>query len=173
MRPNSAARVTAARLTMALVALVLVGTSLQAPAEARPGQGAGELAQEPGAPPDAADESSDGKVLLLSVPGLTWADVEEHDLPVMESFFEDAALANHAPRGVTSTSGPGAAYLTISAGARATGHPDVDGQQLELEDRSAGSAAGEIFQRRTGVEADGDYVALSWSEHPAPRDYER
>jgi hypothetical protein len=102
------------------------------------------------------------RVLVLALPGLRWTDVAEYDLPAIEAFLEDAALADHAPRAVSRTAAPGAAYLTISAGARTTSHSLVDGQQLALDDRSAGSAAGEIFQRRTGTQPDGDYVSLAW-----------
>jgi hypothetical protein len=63
---------------------------------------------------------------------------------------------------VSPRSTPGGAYLTISAGARATSDPLVDGQQLALGEQAGGSSAGEIFQRRTGVEPDGNYVALAW-----------
>lgn len=102
------------------------------------------------------------RVLVISVPGLTWADVEDHDLPHLERFFEDAALADLAPRGVSPRSGPGDAYLTISAGARATTERTVDGQVLALDEQSSGSAAGEIFARRTGISPDGDFVSLAW-----------
>ncbi|HEY3139618.1 MAG TPA: hypothetical protein VGJ86_00725 [Acidimicrobiales bacterium] len=102
------------------------------------------------------------RLLLLSVPGLTWTDLQEHDLPAIESLLADAALADLAPRGVDATSTPGAAYLTISAGSRAIGEPLVDGQQLALADQSAGSTARDIFHRRTGTEPDGEYVSLAW-----------
>ena len=95
-------------------------------------------------------------------PGLTWAEVRDHDLPAIEGLLEDSALADMAPRGVSARSTPGAAYLTISAGTRAASDPLVDGQQLALGEQAGGSSAGDIFERRTGVEPDGRYVALSW-----------
>lgn len=103
-----------------------------------------------------------GRVLMISVPGLTWANIDRYELPAIEGLLEGAAVADLAPRGVSATSSPGAAYFTISAGARATSVPVVDGQELALGDQSAGSSAGEIFERRTGTEPDGDYVALGW-----------
>jgi hypothetical protein len=107
-------------------------------------------------------ERPDARVLLLSLPGLTWAEVQDHDLPNLEALFEGSALAALAPRGVKARSAPGGAYLTISAGARATTELGVDGQQLGIGEQSAGSAAGDIFQRRTGTDADGQYVSLAW-----------
>ncbi|HET6771865.1 MAG TPA: hypothetical protein VFH36_01050 [Acidimicrobiales bacterium] len=112
------------------------------------------------APP--ADEAAAQRVLLISVPGLTWAEVRDHDLPAIEGLLAESAVAAMAPRGVLPRSTPGAAYLTISAGARATSDPLVDGQQLALGEQAGGSSAGEIFERRTGVEPDGNYVALAW-----------
>lgn len=111
---------------------------------------------------DAADEDPVGKVLLISVPGLTWTEVRDHDLPAIDALLDESALADMAPRGVSPRATPGAAYLTISAGSRATSDPVVDGQQLVLDEQAGGSSAGEIFQRRTGVEPDGSYVALAW-----------
>lgn len=147
------------RATYAFLALLLAAaatTGILSPARA--------AAQDSEPVQDDGSEPRDGRVLLLSVPGLNWADLQEHDLPVIEGFLEEAAVAAHAPRSARTRSTSGGAYLTISAGARAASYPSVDGQQLDLEDRSAGSAAGEIFERRTGVTPDGDYVALAWPD---------
>ena len=110
---------------------------------------------------DRADSGVD-RVLVISVPGLTWAEVRDHDLPAIEGLLEASALADMAPRGVSARSTPGAAYLTISAGTRAASDPLVDGQQLALGEQAGGSSAGDIFERRTGVRPDGRYVALAW-----------
>jgi hypothetical protein len=110
------------------------------------------------------DDVEPGRMLVYSVPGLTWEEVAAHDLPALEAFFASAGLADLAPRGVSARSGPGDAYLTISAGARATTERTVDGQVLALDEQSSGSAAGEIFRRRTGLVPDGDHVALGWPE---------
>ncbi|MBN2624272.1 MAG: hypothetical protein JXA83_12920 [Acidimicrobiales bacterium] len=115
-----------------------------------------------GASPAAAQDADVDRILVISVPGLTWDEVAEHDLPAIEGLLEQSAVADMAPRGVHPRSTPGAAYLTISAGSRATSDSRVDGQQLALGEQAAGSSAGEIFERRTGVEPDGSYVALAW-----------
>ncbi|MET0727915.1 MAG: hypothetical protein ABWZ76_06410 [Acidimicrobiales bacterium] len=114
------------------------------------------------APADAQEPEEPGRILVISVPGLTWADVAHLDLPALEGFFADAALADLAPRSVSAHSGPGDAYLTISAGTRAATERSVDGQVLALDEQSSGSAAGEIFARRTGLTPQGDYVSLAW-----------
>lgn len=114
------------------------------------------------APQAAGATESVSRVLVMSIPGVTWADIQNHDLPNIEGFLEDAAIANMAPRGVSPRSTPGAAYLTISAGARAVGVESVDGQQLEVDEQHGGSSAGEIYQRRTGEPPIGEYVSLAW-----------
>jgi hypothetical protein len=103
-----------------------------------------------------------GRMLIVSMPGLTWADVAGHDLPALEEFFASAGLADLAPRGVSPRSGPGDAYLTISAGTRAATAASIDGQVLALEEQSSGSSAGEIFARRTGLTPDGKFASLNW-----------
>ena len=107
-------------------------------------------------------DAAHGRMLVISVPGLTWAEVQDHALPAIEGLLEDSALADMAPRGVSPRATPGAAYLTMSAGSRATSDPLVDGQQLALGEQAAGSSAGDVFERRTGVEPDGRYVSLAW-----------
>ena len=74
-------------------------------------------------------------------------------------------IADLAPRSVVSRSGPGDAYLTISAGyprrdRRAGGGPGPGGPTRA----TSSPPAGEVFVRRTGVEPDGEYVALGWPE---------
>ncbi len=139
---------TALRRTLATtLALVIAGLAVIGPAGAVPGQ---------------QGDTTGGRLLVLSLPGLTWDEVAEHDLPALESVLDGSALADLAPRGVSARSGPGDAYLTISAGTRATTQRVVDGQVLALEEQSSGSAAGEIFTRRTGLTPSGPYVSLSW-----------
>ncbi|MGN6693035.1 MAG: hypothetical protein ACTHN0_02565 [Aquihabitans sp.] len=106
--------------------------------------------------------SRPGRLLVFSMPGVSWADVERADLPNLDRFVEDAALADLAPRSVVARSGPGDAYLTISGGSRATTVPVIDGQVLAVGEQSIGTAAGDIYQRRTGNDPSGPYVSLAW-----------
>lgn len=139
-----------------LAALVLAGVLGVGPAAAERAR--------PAAParPAQTGDTAGGRLLVISLPGLTWAEVERSNLPEMEAFLDGAALADLAPRGVSPRSGPGDAYLTLSAGARATTERLVDGQVLGLDEQSGGSAAGEIFARRTGLTPSGPFVSLSW-----------
>lgn len=131
------------------LALILAAVALAVALPTRPA-GAEEVAPEP------------GRLLVVSMPGVSWADVEGADLPNLQEFVEDAALADLAPRSVVPRSGPGDAYLTISAGSRATTVDSIDGQVLAVDEESVGSAAGDIYQRRTGNDPAGPYVSLAW-----------
>ncbi|WP_421120072.1 hypothetical protein ACE2AJ_01585 [Aquihabitans daechungensis] len=117
-------------------------------------------------PTHAVDAQADGpeqpRLLVVSLPGVTWADVQGHELPNLDAFLEDAAMADLAPRSVTPRSGPGDAYLTISGGSRATTVPEIDGQVLAVDEESIGTAAGDIYRRRTGNDPSGPYVSLAW-----------
>jgi hypothetical protein len=111
----------------------------------------------------AADEPA-GRVLIFSVPGLTWEATAEHELAALDDFFAGAAIADLAPRSVLSRSGPGEAYLTISAGSRAASEDLVEGQVLPAREGDQLTPAGEVFVRRTGVEPDGEFVTIGWPQ---------
>ncbi|MEZ5137868.1 MAG: hypothetical protein R2711_03575 [Acidimicrobiales bacterium] len=111
---------------------------------------------------EAARAPSARKVLVISVPGVTWDDLRGRDLPALRSVLADASLAGLAPRSTRPRSGPGDGYLTLSAGSRAATVVGVDGQVLGLDEEASGSGAGEIFQRRTGAAPEGEAVALAW-----------
>ena len=143
----------AGRIRAVLAAAVAVAVALVALAGPAGAQDADDTERE---------DTGIDRVLVVSVPGLTWAEVRDHDLPAIEGLLAESALADMAPRGVKARATPGAAYLTISAGTRAASDPLVDGQQLALGEHAGGSSAGEIFERRTGVRPDGSYVALAW-----------
>src|SRR5690606_26136276 len=79
-----------------------------------------------------------------------------------EEVLDRGAVAAMAPRSVRGRSRPGDAYLTIGAGSRAIGDPDVDGQVLDPAQSFSGEVAGGVFARRTGRDAHGEAVALAW-----------
>lgn len=145
------------RFLRVMAALIVIGCALAATAPPAHGQADDPVGDEP-----VGDEP--GKVLLFTVPGLTWKDVQTHDLPVIEEFLAAAAVANHAPRGARVRTDPGGGYLSIGSGGRAIGHGSTDGQVLAVDDPAAGTPAGEIFERRTGMPPDADWVLLNWPD---------
>jgi UDP-GlcNAc:undecaprenyl-phosphate GlcNAc-1-phosphate transferase len=119
-----------------------------------------------GAPQAGAQDDERGRVLVVSLPGLTWSEVETLQPPALLEFLTEASVADLAPRSVRHSSRPGDAYLTISGGSRAIGDPLVDGEVLPPDADYAGEPAGGVFERRTGDAAgDSAAVALPW---PSP-----
>jgi hypothetical protein len=109
-----------------------------------------------------ARPADERRVLVVSLPGVVWRDIEELELPNLERLFEESAVGALAARSVRAESRPGDAYLTISAGTRAIGSPAIDGQQLPVDADFAGEPAGGVFARRSG-DAPGDaIVSLPW-----------
>jgi hypothetical protein len=119
-----------------------------------------------GAVPASAQSAHEptGRLFIFSVPGLTWEATADHDLPALDEQFGRSAIADLAPRSVISRSGPGEAYLTISAGSRAATEELVEGQVLPAREDGQLTAAGEVFVRRTGVEPDGEFVTIGWPQ---------
>lgn len=131
-------RVLAATATVLAVLAALTSSAASAP----PAGSAGSRA---------AGAAEARRVLVFSMPGVTWNDVRDVDLPNLEAFLEDAAVASLAPaRTVAHRRGPADAYLTFGAGARAVGDPPADGNQVQADEIVDGVPATEVFARRTG-----------------------
>lgn len=121
------------------------------------------------APPDLPS----GRLLVFSVPGLSWADLDRLELPALEAFAESAGLANLVPRTVFQRSDAGDAYLTISAGTRAAGVDRVDGEVLRVGEEPTEGNVGDVFERRTGRAITEGSVVLGWPELVGRNDDER
>lgn len=114
------------------------------------------------APAEAGEVDRAPRLLVFSLPGATWSEIDGAVMPAFDRFLEDAAMADLAPRSVRHSSRPGDAYLTIGSGTRAVGDPMIDGQQLAGDTDFAGEPASGVFERRTGSAAGGAIVSLGW-----------
>ncbi len=91
-----------------------------------------------------------GHVLVISVPGLTWDDIDTHALEHLGALLDDSAVANLAVRVERLATQPGDGYATMGAGTRAFGPSDVAGLALEPDEQQGiGRTAAEEFERRT------------------------
>ena len=89
-----------------------------------------------GAPsaPQSSELPATPRVLVISLPGVTWQDISESDLPNLRSVIDQSAVANLAVR-VTQLKTPvGDGYAAVGAGARAVGPPPDAGQAFEPEE---------------------------------------
>lgn len=125
------------RLAAALIGLVsTVGVGLTGPAPAA----AGDL-----------DESVPvERVVIVSLPGVSWSEARRADMPFLDGLVGESAvgvLSSQIGRGPASTT---AAYLTIGAGTRAV-VPGIDtGVALDPDELHGGVLATDILRRRLG-----------------------
>jgi hypothetical protein len=110
---------------------------------------AGGLAGCGGAPPDDLGARVD-RVLIVSLPGVDWADVRGADLPHLDRFVRRAAIADMSTRVGRRPADLADAYLSMGAGTRAVA-PAVDPTvALGPDDRFGGEPAADVVGRRLG-----------------------
>jgi hypothetical protein len=97
-----------------------------------------------------ADEHVD-RVLIVAVPGLTWQDVADHDLPNLRALLADSGVANMAVRVERLATTPGDGYATLGAGTRSYGPSTEAAESFESNESIGISTALEEYRRRTGV----------------------
>ncbi len=115
------------------------------------------------APPSPAAERV-GRVLVISLPAVTWADLEAADAPNLDRLFGSSALANLLTRAGGKRFSLGNGYTTIGAGTRAVAPDRVAGEGYDASEEIEGGTAAEVFARRTGVRVDDGLVQLGVEE---------
>ncbi|KAA0236397.1 MAG: hypothetical protein EDR02_01145 [Actinobacteria bacterium] len=118
-----------------------------------PGSGAGAAA--------AADDDP-GKVLVVAMPRLTWELVDEYQPPTLMHLYEQSAVASLSVRTTGAATSPGEAYLSLSAGNRATSDRGVDGVAVQRDEVLEEGTPDEIYERRTGVAPTGEVLQLGF-----------
>lgn len=113
-----------------------------------------------GTPPASAGRPP--RVLVLSLPTLSWDELYQGDTPALDDLLDESAVGALSVRDILPLTDQGDAYATVSAGTRARGAPP-DGHVLEPEEDYFGTPAGAVFTRNTGVEATTGLVAFGFS----------
>jgi len=90
------------------------------------------------------------RVLILSLPTLTWADLQIAKAPTLARLLKGAAVADLATRSDRQPSRLGPAYVTIGAGTRAAGDELAGDEGFEVGERFGAQTAGSIYRQRTG-----------------------
>ena len=104
-----------------------------------------------GATPRASDDTSHvRRVLVFSLPYVTWADLDRYDLPNLRRLLDASAVADLTTRVERRSTRLADGYLTFEAGTRAVGDPTTDGDVLGVNERFGKDTAGEVFLQRTG-----------------------
>jgi hypothetical protein len=131
------------RALLASVVLAVAVTGLLAPAGAQ-GQ-AGRSAR---------------RVVIVSVPTLTWSIVQDRRPPVIMRLLESSAVASLSVRTIGPRTSLGEGYLTLGAGNRATVRPESTNAAFDPDDNVEGSTAALVYERRTGQPASAAIVQL-------------
>ena len=105
--------------------------------------------------PDAAraeEEPRAERVLVFSMPTVSWAEADAFDLPHLSALLDESAIGGLSTRAVDRRTTPGDGYTTLNAGTRADGDRTFDGLGFEVGEPYLGEPAAQVFTRRTGVE---------------------
>ncbi len=112
------------------------------------------LAPRPGgaASPDGATDANPpaDRVLVVSIPTLSWADLDLASLPNLNGLLDESAIADLSVRGVRHSTNAGDGYVTLGAGTRARGSAVSDGLAFQVDERYGSGSAEDAFERRTG-----------------------
>jgi hypothetical protein len=95
------------------------------------------------------------RVLVVSLPGVGWADVQDRDLPNLEGLLEDAAIGDLSTRIGRHDASTTEGYLTLGAGTRAVA-PLIDmAVAVDPDETYGGVPTAEILDRRLGFVPNG------------------
>lgn len=90
------------------------------------------------------------RVLIVSLPGVRWADVASNELPNLEALMETAAIGDISTRIGRRPASTTDGYLSIGAGSRAIA-PEVDvAVAVDPDEYYAGVSTADILMRRLG-----------------------
>jgi hypothetical protein len=116
-----------------------------------------------GQPAGADDSRPVRRVLVFSLPHVSWEDLEKFSdaVPNLNRFLERAAVAGLTSRADQRSTKLADGYLTLGAGTRTVGDPATDGDALGVDEPFGRDTAGQVFRQRTGREVRHGIVALA------------
>ena len=99
----------------------------------------------------ADDRSPVQRVLLISLPAVTWADLSSGNAPQLEALVAHSAVGDLVTRAAGRRNSAASGYATMGAGGRASAVNPLAGQAFELSEPYGATSAGDAFRQRTGV----------------------
>lgn len=107
------------------------------------------------------------RVLIISLPGVGWRDLAQHDLPNLHRVLDGAAVADLSTRAPLLKNDLAGNYASLNAGDKAVGPGTaLDGTGIaadaayNADEPLTGTSAGEVFAQRTGRVAGAGLVVL-------------
>ena len=103
------------------------------------------------------------RVLVISLPGVTWQDIEDrvHELPNLTRLLDESAIGGLTTRTIDRHTTLADGYVTLGSGTRSVGtEMETDGEGFEVGEPVGGATAGQVFERRTGKKFSGGLVNL-------------
>ncbi len=124
---------------------------------------------------DPSPDPDRGRVVVVSVPHLTWERFRSSPTPALGRLFERSALASLSVRTAAVETGPSPAYLTMGSGNRAVGDDstDRDGVVLGRDEVWNGETGEQVFRRLAGIESDAPLLAVNVPRLRSANDAER
>jgi hypothetical protein len=103
------------------------------------------------------------RMLVISLPVVSWKDVNKHELPNLNRLLDHAGVADLTNRSVRRDSRLGDGYITLGTGTRSIGNltdTTNDGHAFEVGEGIGADTAGQVYTRRTGRDAGNGLVDL-------------
>jgi hypothetical protein len=103
------------------------------------------------------------RMLVISLPVVSWKDVNKHELPNLNLLLDHAGVADLTNRSVRRDSRLGDGYITLGTGTRSIGNltdTTNDGHAFEVGEGIGADTAGQVYTRRTGRDAGNGLVDL-------------
>lgn len=114
-----------------------------------------------GAAAEPAAPKSTGRVLIVSIPRLTWPQIVDRDVPNIERFMAESAVGDLSLRTIGPRTSLGEGYITMGAGNRAGVREADAGRMLSAADLYENGTAADAYRRRTGWAPEGKLLQLS------------
>jgi len=111
-----------------------------------------------------APASRRGRVLVISLPAVTWSDLAGANTPNLDRLFEHSAVGALVTNGVDRPTSLPSGYVTLGAGARATTSSSTGGQGFGVDEEFGRDRAGVVFTTRTGLPAGDGLVYMPIAE---------
>jgi hypothetical protein len=111
---------------------------------------------------DPAPVPAGRRTLVFTVPGLSWQDVNDLDLPTLRALLDESAVANVSLRVMRRATPAAEGYATVSAGTRAIVDLVDAGAAFGRDEAFGDGTAAEEMARQLGHPTVADVVVPSW-----------